>query len=135
MMLPDFCSTMCLPKTWQDSTTPFKFTVMMRSNSSSGMSKNGVGEFTPAPFTKMSTRLNFFSTSASSCCRPDLEVVSHEKNSAFPPPLGNFVKPRRRLGRVAPDERDGCARRRHALGHFAAQHARAADDDRHFVFE
>ena len=78
---------MCLPKIWQASIRPFKFTVMMWSNSSSGMSKNGVGEFTPAPFTKMSTRLNLASTSASSFCRPVLDVVSHGKNSALPPSL------------------------------------------------
>ena len=126
---------MCLPKIWHASIRPFKFTVMILSNSSSGMSKNGVGEFTPAPFTKISTRPNLASTSASSFCKPALEVVSHGKNSALPPSFGDFVEPLLRFGRVASNERNRRARRRQAFGNRAAQFARAADDDRHFAFE
>src|ERR1035441_994788 len=40
-------STMCLPKIWHARTSPFKFTIIILSNSSSVMSKNGVGQFTP----------------------------------------------------------------------------------------
>src|ERR1035437_8960062 len=132
MMLPEPFSTMCLPKIWHASTRPFKFTVMILSNSSSGISKNGVGEFTPAPLTRMSTRPNFASTSAKSFCKPALEVVSHEKNSALPPPLADLVEPRLRLGGIAADQYDRRARDGQTFGYLAAQHARAADDDRHF---
>ena len=72
MMLPEPRSTMCRPKIWHASIRPFKFTEMIRSNSSSEMSKNGVGEFTPAPLTKMSTRPNFASTSVSKLFQPGL---------------------------------------------------------------
>src|ERR1700677_4993221 len=83
---------MCRPKIWQPRISPFKFTLMILSNSSSVMSKNGVGEFTPAPFTRMSTRPSFARTSPSSFCKPAREVVSHEKNSALPPSFAIFSK-------------------------------------------
>ena len=76
-----------LAKNLDVSTRPFKFTVMILSNSSSVMSKNGVGELTPAPLTKMSTRPNFASTSARSFASSALEVASQWKNSALPPSL------------------------------------------------
>ena len=55
------------------------------------MSKNGVAEFTPAPFIKMSTLPNLATRSAKSFCKLSLEVVSAEKNSAVPPPLAILV--------------------------------------------
>ena len=85
MMLPDFRPTMYLPNTWQAKSSPFTLTLMMRSNSSAGMSKNGVAELTPAPFTSTSTAPNFATTSASSFSNAALEVVSHGKKSDLPP--------------------------------------------------
>jgi len=49
--------------------------------------------------------------------------------------LGDGIQTRLSLGRIAANERHRRARDGDAFGHFAAQHARAADDDRHFAFE
>src|SRR5581483_3333389 len=87
MMLPDLRSTMYFPNTWQANINPLRFTVRIRSISSAGMSKKGVAEFTPAPFTSTSTAPNFATTSASSFSSAVFDVVSQEKNSDFPPSL------------------------------------------------
>ena len=100
------------------------------------MSKNGVGEFTPAPFTKMSTRAELLQTlRPASFCSAAFEVASHAKNSACAAALGSrrvrvcaFAASRPTSATVAPAMRQ-------TFSHLPAQNARAADDDRNLSLE
>ena len=62
MLPPSPRSTRYLPKICEAKSTALRLVLRILSNSSSSMSKIGVGEFTPAPFTRMSTFPDFART-------------------------------------------------------------------------
>ena len=99
------------------------------------MSKNGVGELMPAPFTKISTRSKFLQHVGEQLLQAGFGSRVARKKLRLAAAFGDVVETRLRLWRIASDERHGCAGNGQTFGHLAAQHARAADDDRDFAFE
>ena len=102
----------------------------MRSNSSSAMSKNGVAELMPAPFTTTSTRPERRSTASSS-----VSNLSFARRFGRMKPRASACRvdsrdPRIGLVLVAADDHGLGACPRKAFGHGAAQLAGAADDHR-----
>src|SRR5258706_9090886 len=78
-------STRWRPNTWQPKNTLLRLTRRIRSNSSSVISRNGVAELTPAPFTTTSTRPARCSTAARRASSAGLLVASAAWNHARPP--------------------------------------------------
>ena len=87
-------STKYAPKTWQARKTAFVLTAKIRSISSSGISRKGVAELVPAPFTRTSTRPARERTLPRSVVRPAREVASHGANQPRPP--ASAIRARRR---------------------------------------
>src|ERR1017187_3389390 len=78
-------STIALPNTWQARNTLVKSMFRMRCHSASVISKNGVPEFTPAAFTRISTWPKRARTAVRACSRLVLLVASqHTPMAAHP---------------------------------------------------
>src|SRR5581483_552296 len=84
-MLPEPCASIFRPNAWQGRYVPFRFSAMIRSNSSSGKSSAGARNAVPAELTSTSARPSSATTRSASASTSALLVTSQCIATAVPP--------------------------------------------------